>query len=128
MTPSERINEVLKHTKTNVKTLSERLGYARPQGLYDVAAGRTKTISQDLARKIITAFPEISQAWLLSGEGEMLRGNVHIGGSNFGRIQSDDINLGQADSVIISSADVRELISQNGKLIDIIKELTKKQP
>lgn len=73
MTPVERFNEVLRYTKTNVKTLSERLGYARPQGLYDVAAGRTKNISQDLARKIVTAFPEISQAWLLSGEGEMLK-------------------------------------------------------
>ncbi len=72
MTPAERINEVLRYAKTNVKALSERLGYARPQGLYDVAAGRTKNISQDLARKIVTAFPEISQAWLLSGEGEML--------------------------------------------------------
>lgn len=72
MTPAERFNEVLRYTKTNVKTLSERLGYARPQGLYDVAAGRTKNISQDLARKIVTAFPEISQAWLLSGEGEMI--------------------------------------------------------
>lgn len=72
MTPAERINEVLRYAKTNVKALSERLGYARPQGLYDVAAGRTKSISQDLARKIVTAFPEISQAWLLSGEGEML--------------------------------------------------------
>ncbi len=125
MTPAERLEEVLKYTRTNVKTLSERLGYARPQGLYDVAAGRTKTISQDLARKIVTAFPEISQAWLISGEGEMLRGNVQVGGSNFGRIQSDDINL-NPDSVVISSADVRELISQNGKLIDIIKELTSK--
>jgi len=124
MTPAERIEEVLRYTRTNVKTLSERLGYARPQGLYDVAAGRTKTISQDLARKIITAWPEISQAWLLTGDGEMLRGGVQVGGSNFGRIQSDDINLG-AESVSITSADVRELISQNGKLIDIIQELTK---
>lgn len=73
MTPAERIDEVLRYTKTNVKTLSERLGYARPQGLYDVAAGRTKNISPDLARKIITAFPEIRQSWLLSGEGDMLR-------------------------------------------------------
>lgn len=72
MNPAERIDAVLKHTRMNVKSLSERLGYARPQGLYDVASGRTKTISQDLARKISTAFPEISQAWLLSGEGEML--------------------------------------------------------
>lgn len=117
MTPAERIDEVLRYTKMNVKTLSERLGYARPQGLYDVAAGRTKNISPDLARKIITAFPEIRQAWLLSGEGDMLR------------MMPDPKLMKTVDqeSVAITSAEVRELISQNGKLIDIIRELTKKQ-
>lgn len=126
MEPSERIDEVLKYTKTNVKSLSERLGYARPQGLYDVVSGRTKSISQDLARKIITAFPEISQSWLLTGEGEMLRGNVHIEGSNYGRIQSDDFNFNPGEFTVVSAEDVSKLISQNGKLIEIIKELTKK--
>lgn len=72
MTPAERLNEVLRITRTNVKSLSERLGYARPQGLYDVAAGRTKSLSNDLCRKIVTAFPDFSYSWLLTGEGEML--------------------------------------------------------
>ena len=72
MTPAERLNEVLRITKTNVKSLSERLGYARPQGLYDVAAGRTKNLSQDLCRRIVTAFPEFNRTWLLTGDGEML--------------------------------------------------------
>ena len=72
MTPAERLNEVLRITRTNVKSLSERLGYARPQGLYDVAAGRTKSISNDLCRKIVTAFPDFNYSWLLTGEGEML--------------------------------------------------------
>ena len=69
----------------------------------------------------------LSPSWLLTGAGEMLRtGDVQVGGSNFGRIHSDDISL-NPESVSITSADVRELISQNGKLIDIIMELTKKQ-
>ena len=52
-------------------------------------------------------------------------GNVHVAGSNNGRIYSDDVNM-QPDGVSISASDVKELISQKGKLIDIIKELTKK--
>lgn len=72
MTPSERLNEVLRITGTNVKSLSERLGYNRPQGLYDVSAGRTKSLSTDLARKIVTAFPEFNYTWLVTGEGEMM--------------------------------------------------------
>lgn len=76
MTHVERFNEVLRITGTNVKSLSERLGYARPQGLYDVATGRTKSLSADLCRKIVTAFPEFNYLWLLTGEGEMLRKNI----------------------------------------------------
>ena len=72
MTPSERLNEVLRITGTNVKSLSERLGYNRPQGLYDVSAGRTKSLSPDLARKIVTVFPEFNYTWLVTGEGEMM--------------------------------------------------------
>lgn len=73
MTPAERFNEVLKVTGTNVKSLSELLGYSRPQGLYDVAAGRTKSLSADLCRKIVTAFPEFNYTWLVTGEGYMLQ-------------------------------------------------------
>ena len=73
MTPAERFNEVLRVTGTNVKSLSELLGYNRPQGLYDVAAGRTKSLSADLCRKIVTAFPEFNYTWLVTGEGEMLQ-------------------------------------------------------
>ena len=76
MTHVERFNEVLRITGTNVKSLSERLGYARPQGLYDVAAGRTKSLSADLCRKIVTAFPEFNYLWLLTGEGDMLRKEI----------------------------------------------------
>ncbi len=105
MTPAERIDEVLRYTKTNVKTLSERLGYARPQGLYDVAAGRTKNISPDLARKIITAFPEIRQAWLLSGEGDMLR-------------MMPDPTLAKAEEPLVLTGDAKLLVMRMSATIN----------
>lgn len=113
----------------NVKAFALALGLKTVQVIYDIQSGKTKGISDALAERILLVFPEMSRGWILSGEGEMLRGGrVQVGGSNFGRIQSDDINL-SPESISITSADVRELISQNGKLIDIIQELTKsKQP
>jgi len=111
----------------NVKAFASALGLKTVQVLYDIQSGKTRSISDALADRILLVFPEMSRGWILSGEGDMLRtGSVQVGGSNFGRIQSDDINL-NPESVSITTADVRELISQNGKLIDIIKELTKKQ-
>lgn len=121
MTPAERFNEVLRYTKTNVKSLSERLGYARPQGLYDVAAGRTKNISQNLARKIVTEFPEISQAWLLSGEGEMLWAPAP-------RVEKDDaplILLGAAKQLVVNmSATLSQQEANIARLAAMVDRLT----
>lgn len=69
-TSIERLNEILQDLGLNVKTLSEALGYGRPQGLYDVINGRTKSISNDLANRIVAVFPEYNRIWILTGEGE----------------------------------------------------------
>jgi len=125
VTAQERIEAILTYGGVrNVTAFASMLGLNSAQKIYDIQSGKVKSISPDLADKIFQVFPELSQEWVLSGRGEMIRGGVQVGGPNFGRIQSDDINLG-AESVSITSSDVRELISQNGKLIDIIKELTK---
>ncbi|MCD8301788.1 MAG: hypothetical protein LUC44_02070 [Prevotellaceae bacterium] len=73
MTASEKIDRLLNYLGINPKVLSERLGYARPQIIYDLKKGKTKSISPSLASKITSVFPEISKMWLLTGEGEMLR-------------------------------------------------------
>ena len=109
----------------NVKALAQRLD-ENQQILYDLKSGKTQDISGRVANKIFLVFPELNREWVLSGRGEMIRsGNVHVAGSNNGRIYSDNVQVAP-EGVAISSEDVRELISQNGKLIDIIKELTKK--
>lgn len=83
MTASEKIGKLLKYLDINTKVFSERLGYARPQVIYDIQKGKTKVISPELANKIISVYPEISKIWLLADEGEMLvqteNGNSHCG-------------------------------------------------
>ena len=130
MSAIERIDAVCKYGGfRTLKALAKTIGLKTPQRLYDIQSGKTKDISTDLGEKILLVYQEINPDWVYRGEGAMLKSgnNIQVGGSNFGRIHSDDINM-NPDSVVITSADVRELISQNGKLIDIIKELTKKQP
>jgi len=127
-TAKERIEAILTHGGfRNVTAFASLLGLSSPQKIYDILSGKVKSISSDLADKIFQVFPEINHEWVMTGRGEMLSaGAVKVGGSNYGRIHSDDISL-NPESVSITTADVRELISQNGKLIDIIRELTKKQ-
>ena len=83
MTASEKIEKLLKHLNINAKVFSERLGYTRPQVIYDIQKGKTKVISPDLASKIISVYPEINKVWLLADEGDMLvrseNGNSHCG-------------------------------------------------
>ena len=119
MTPAERLNEVLRITKTNVKSLSERLGYARPQGLYDVAAGRTKNLSQDLCRRIVTVFPEFNRTWLLTGDGEMLAASPS---------ESPALPLGDVAKINLNlSETIKEQQSTIAALTEIVNRLTIKQ-
>ena len=94
----------------------------------------SKSIQPDKSEKISLAFPELDTGWLLTGSGEMLvpaaGGNTQVIGSNHGTaINVGDQNIQDAEFrayVFRKDAQVDELLSQNGKLIDIIKELTQK--
>ncbi len=46
------------------------IGLARSENLYQIKAGKNG-ISQNLARRIVEKFPELSVGWLLTGEGDM---------------------------------------------------------
>lgn len=67
------IDKLLSYSGLNAKSFSEKIGLERPQAIYDLLHGKTKSISASMKNKIISVFPEIDPAWLLTGEGEMLR-------------------------------------------------------
>ena len=73
MEAKDRINTILAYYKINAKVLSERIGMDRPQAIYDIINGKTRSITEKMACKIISVFSEISKPWLLSGEGEMFK-------------------------------------------------------
>lgn len=73
MNAVEILSKLLSYSELNVKTLSEKIGLGRPQAIYDIQKGKTKNISQSMADKIISVFPDINRVWLLTGEGEMLK-------------------------------------------------------
>lgn len=73
MTDAQRIEALLKHSGLNAKRFSMQIGLPHPDGIYHIRHGRNR-ISTKMADRIISAFPEIDKGWLLTGEGEMLRG------------------------------------------------------
>jgi len=69
---AERIEMILDSYDMNVNSFAEQLGFDRAQALYDILSGKSKSITENMATKILSKFPEIRRSWLLSGEGEML--------------------------------------------------------
>lgn len=76
MATKERIEKILEIYSINAKVLAERIGLDRPQAIYDILHGKTKSISDAMAIKIISVFPEVNKIWLLTGEGNVLNSMV----------------------------------------------------
>lgn len=76
MDTSERIKTLIKEKDLNPKTFSEACGFDRPQAIYDLIKGKTMNVSASMCEKIITAFPDISRVWLLTGVGDMKAGEA----------------------------------------------------
>ena len=70
MNPAERIDFLVVFYKTTTKAFSETLGLERPQVLYDIQKGKTRSITEKLADKIVSVVSEVNRDWLVSGSGE----------------------------------------------------------
>ena len=129
---NEVINKLLEYTQLNVKQFSERLGKKRAQAIYDIVSGKTKRISDKLANQIISEFPEINKAWLLTGEGEMLKNTTAITDNHSISIAGEEIKENRInvntdetiDRLILEIAAQRrvteKVLEQNSELIAII--------
>lgn len=143
MTPSERIKAMLAYLGINAKKFSAHLGYERPQLLYDIINDRTKRITELLATRIVSAYPQFNRVWLITGEGEMLKdeaasesisqvqsgsNNTQINGDNSGNTNSD----AHTQSLIDEIAEHRRLLEssleksqkQIDRLLSIIENIT----
>ena len=137
---SELINEVLNYIGIKAPTFANEIGvlYSRVQ---NVQMGKAKKISLDLANKICAAYPEINKAYLLKGEGELLRsdvGNINVSHSPNANVAGRDLAVRMtprevAEDVVkyddsITKSDlfavVRHLQAMNDKHLATIEKLT----
>ena len=73
MKASERLQYIVDNEGLNAKIFSERIGFERPQSIYDVLKNKTKNITENLANRITNVYPKYSKAWLMTGEGDVLK-------------------------------------------------------
>ena len=71
MTDIEIIAKVAEYTGLSFNKLAKEVGLTSPQTFYDIKAGK-HGISKELAEKIHARYLSINEAWLLTGNGEML--------------------------------------------------------
>ena len=66
-----RLEQVVKWTGLSVNQFARQIGLLRPDNIYHIKSGKIG-VSQNLVRRIVAAYPEVSPGWLLTGEGSML--------------------------------------------------------
>lgn len=92
----QRIEHIIKWTGfASVSAFAREIGLNRSENLYQIKRGNNG-ISKDLAESIATKFPEVSKAWLLTGEGAMLKGDQQY--------RACDIPFYKEDAVRVASA------------------------
>ena len=131
MTAQEKIEQLLIYLNINAKAFSEELGYMRPQIIYDIQKGKTKRISEELASKIITVFPNISKSWLLADEGDMLKTQINqsANGDNNTQVAGNGNNVNASptlDKAINEIAEQRKLVAKSQEQIDRLLAIIEK--
>lgn len=111
MEANKKIELILEYLKISPKVFSERLGYDRPQIIYDIQKGKTKRISEDLAFKISSVFPEIDRIWLLTGEGEMIKDRItqEANGDNNMQVAGNSNNINNSAAIKLALSEISEM-------------------
>ncbi|MDR2912171.1 MAG: hypothetical protein LBV38_02565 [Alistipes sp.] len=66
----QRIERVVRWTGLSVNSFALSVGLSRGENLYQIKRGNNG-VSRELAAMIAAKYPQISRAWLLTGEGDM---------------------------------------------------------
>ena len=86
MKGSEKINKVLAEVGMKPSEFAKIIGLKAAQNIYDIQKDKVD-ISRSVAMKIVQVFPTFNISWLLTGEGEMLKGGSEhtalSGGSDY---------------------------------------------
>jgi plasmid maintenance system antidote protein VapI len=119
MEASEILNKLLIYSNLNAKAFSEKIGLYRPQAIYDIQKGKTRTISPAMKDKIVSVFSEVNTVWLLTGEGEMLKNNQQIGDVTSSTIIGANVN---GNGIKITHNDLSGMIELQKGYQDMIKK------
>ena len=123
MEVKDRIKAILEYYHLSVNEFVTQTRVKTGQAVYDLLSGKTKSISQSMEDKILSCFQDINRAWLLTGEGEMIKTSVQqmLNGDNNTQIAGNNnhVNLPSTlDKAINEIAEQRKLVAKAQEQID----------
>lgn len=77
MNLNERISILVEQSGMSLPKFAVHIGVKTPQAIRDLISGKTQSLSKDMSTKILSAIPNLNEAWLYTGEGEMY-GQVEV--------------------------------------------------
>lgn len=104
-----RIEKIVKWTGLSVNAFARAIGLNRSENLYQIKRGNNG-VSRELAETITKKYPNISKAWLLTGEGEMFVDEAAIRGKYIPMYYVDAARLMEAGNSIEPSMQLRVLL------------------
>lgn len=94
----QRIEQIIKWAGfASVSAFAREIGLNRSENLYQIKRGNNG-ISKDLAESITDKFPDISKAWLLTGEGAMLKSDAGSSNCDIPFFKADAVNMVRGDN------------------------------
>lgn len=106
-----------------------------PQNMYDIKSGKAKGVSNSIADKIVSTFPQYSRSWILTGEGDMLvhpiqqsingDGNTQVAGNN-NQVNNSPATIDKAiDEIAAQRRVVEKSQEQIDRLLSIIENMNR---
>lgn len=117
----DRIEAVIKLSGMTTNAFARHIGLARGENLYQIKRGNNG-VSFDVAERIVAKFPEVSKLWLLTGDGQMLKGPqsitpwVYFAGSALSALISKGVDMPEVSAANYADHLVEIYTKKGGKL------------
>lgn len=132
MEVKDRIKAILDYYHLTVNEFVAQTKVKTGQAVYDLLSGKTKSISSSMEDKVLSCFQDVNRAWLLTGEGEMIKPSIQqtLNGDNNTQIagNNNSINMPSTlDKAINEIAEQRKLVAKAQEQIDRLISLLEKR-
>ena len=130
LSDKDKMTNILQFLQINIAEFAKKLEINADE-LYNLNSGRKVNFSQELRAKIIKKYEQINPIWILTGEGPMLRQDIHQNEQTGMNVGGDNIVGGSSkttsevlDTLIATNAKLAATLQQQadqiGKLIEML--------